>query len=444
MPSTDELKAMVCRTIDARHDEIIAVARDIFANPEPGYRERGTARRIAQKFQEWGVPFEAELALTGLKGRLQGGASGPTVGIMGELDSHIVPGHPECDQATGAVHACGHNAQVGSMLGAGIGLLASEVLPHLAGGVALIGVPAEEYIEIEFRNNLRKSGSLEFLVGKPEFIRLGAFDDVDMAMLCHTASDLDPKQIAFRGTSNGSVSKFISFIGKAAHAGGRPHDGINALNAASLALQGIAMQRETFREDDYIRIHPIITRGGDSVSSVPAVVTMETFVRGRTIEAIQAADAKVDRALKAGAMAIGAKVQITTLPGYMPCFYDDNLVRIFKENATTLLGVDAVSERRGHGTGSTDVGDMAQIMPVIQPHVAGASGVGHGADYRIIDYDKAVINPAKMMAMTVIDLLANGAAEGRKVKAEYKPKMTKEQYLQTVRSFCRDEEFAGC
>lgn len=443
MSDKEALKAMACRAIDAHRDEIVAVAREIFANPEPGYREFGTARRVARKFQELGIPFEEEIALTGLKGRLTGGAPGPAVGIMGELDSHIVPGHPDCDPERGWVHACGHNAQIGSMLGAGIGLAASGVLPDLAGRIALIAVPAEEYIEIEFRNGLRQDKLIEFLIGKPEFIRLGAFDDVDMAMLCHTASDLGGKQIGFRGTSNGSVSKFITFKGKAAHAGGRPHDGINALNAASLALQAIAMQRETFREDDYIRVHPIITRGGDSVSSVPAVVTMETFVRGRTIEAIQAANAKVDRALRAGALAIGATVQIVTLPGYMPTFYDENLVGVVKGNATELLGADSVDERRGHGTGSTDIGDMAQIMPMVQPHVAGATGVGHGADYRIADYDQAVINPAKMMAMSAIDLLANDAAEARRIKAEYHAPMTKEQYLQTVRGFCSEEEFAG-
>ncbi|MGI8551798.1 MAG: amidohydrolase, partial [Dehalococcoidia bacterium] len=145
MPSIDELKAMACATIDARRDEIVGVAQAIFANPEPGYRESGTARRIADKFQEWGIPFEEGIAITGLKGRLQGGSAGPTVGIMGELDSHIVPGHPECNPATGAVHACGHNAQVGSMLGAGLGLLASGVMKELCGNVALFGVPAEEY-----------------------------------------------------------------------------------------------------------------------------------------------------------------------------------------------------------------------------------------------------------------------------------------------------------
>jgi amidohydrolase len=443
MSSNDALKAQACRAIDARRDEIIALAKEIFANPEPGFREVGTAARVARSFEALGIPYEDKIALTGLKGMLPGGSAGPTVGLMSELDSHIVPGHPDCNPATGWVHACGHNAQIGSMLGAGIGLATSGVLPQLAGRVALLAIPAEEYIEIEFRNGLRKQKKLEFLVGKPEFIRLGAFDDVDMAMLCHTASDLGEKQIGFRGSSNGSVSKFISFIGRAAHAGGRPHDGINALNAASLALQGIALQRETFREDEYIRIHPIITRGGDSVSSVPALVTMETFVRGRTIEAIQAANEKVDRALRAGALAIGARVQITTLPGYMPTFYDGNLVEIVKSNAASLLGSERVEERRNHGTSSTDVGDMAQIMPVVQPHVSGATGVGHGADYRIADYDQAVINPAKTMAMSVIDLLADGAAEARRVKAEYRAPMTRGQYLQTVRSFCSEEEFSA-
>ena len=443
MSTRQELKALACRAIDARRDEIVGVARAIYVNPEPGFRETGTAEHVARKFAELGVPFESGIAMTGLKGRLQGGAAGPCIAIMGELDSHIVPGHLDANPHTGWAHACGHNAQIGSMLGAGAGLLADGVLPVLAGRVALVAVPAEEYIEIEYRNGLRKQNRLEFLIGKPEFIRLGAFDDVDMAMLCHTASDLDGRQIGFRGSSNGSVSKFISFIGRAAHAGGRPHDGINALNAASLALQGIAMQRETFREDEYVRIHPIITRGGDSVSSVPALVTMETFVRGRTVEAIQAANAKVDRALRAGALAIGARVQITTLPGYMPSFYDENLVDIIKSNARDLMGTGCYEERRAHGTGSTDMGDLAQIMPVVQPHVAGATGVGHGADYTIVDYEQAVINPAKLMAMSAIDLLADGAVEARRIMTEYKTPMTRDQYLQTARSFCSEEEFAG-
>ena len=104
------------------------------------------------------------------------------------------------------------------------------------------------------------------------------------------------------------VAKRIQFLGVASHAGGSPHLGTNALNAANIALMGIHAQRETFRDHDTIRVHPIITQGGIAVSSVPADVRMETFVRGRTIDAYTSAAKKVDRALRAGAMAVGGRV----------------------------------------------------------------------------------------------------------------------------------------
>ena len=104
---------------------------------------------------------------------------------------------------------------------------------ELCGRIILMAVPAEEYIEIEYRDTLRALGKLEFLGGKPEFIRLGEFDDVDIAMMMHTTSDPEEKQICISGTNNGTVAKRIKFIGKGAHAGGAPHLGINALNAAS-------------------------------------------------------------------------------------------------------------------------------------------------------------------------------------------------------------------
>jgi metal-dependent amidase/aminoacylase/carboxypeptidase family protein len=118
------------------------------------------------------------------------------------------------------------------------------------------------------------------------------------------------------------VAKRIRFIGSAAHAGGAPHKGVNALNAAMSAISAIHAQRESFRDEDTIRVHPIITQGGVAVSSVPADVRMETFVRGRSVNAFQSASRKVDRALRAGAMAVGGSVSITTLPGYLPIRYD--------------------------------------------------------------------------------------------------------------------------
>ena len=294
--TVDQLKALACAEIDRRGEEAVGIAQDILVHPEPGYREERTGRVVADKLASLGVPVERDIALTGSRAMLDTGRAGPTVAVMGELDSLIVPGHPNADAATGAAHACGHHCQIGSMIAAAMGLQASGVMEALSGRVALLAVPSEEYIEIEYRDELRRAGGIEFLGGKPEFIRLGKLDDVDMAMMTHTIAAPRNAKFALGGTNNGMLSKLIAFKGTAAHAGAAPHAGVNALNAAMIAMSAIHAQRETHRDEDTIRIHPIITRGGSAVSSVPADVRMETFVRGRSVEAFTMAARKVDRA----------------------------------------------------------------------------------------------------------------------------------------------------
>ena len=440
MLSAEQLKTRVYSEIDSHADEIIRMSRTILEYPEAGFREVKTAGLVSSKFQAMGVPFRQGIALTGIKGELKGGSDGPSVAIIGELDSLIVRDHPHADSRTGAAHACGHHAQIGMLLGATIGLMAPEVLPALSGRVVLIAVPAEEYIEIEYRDNLREQGKIEFLGGKPEFIRLGELDDVDIAMMCHTTSNLEEKQICMSGTSNCIVAKKIQFIGRGAHAGGAPHLGINALNAASLALMAIHANRETFRDDDTIRVHPIITKGGEAVSAVPADVRMETFVRGKSLDAVLEANRKVDRALKAGAMAVGAKVNIQTMPGYLPLRQNSGLADAFRSNAVSLVGEDNVSYVE-HRTGSTDMGDVSQLMPAIHPYVGGATGLGHGSDYVVEDYNLAVVTAAKALAATLVDLLADGAARGNRVLSGHKPAMTKSDYLSLLRGLAKEELF---
>jgi amidohydrolase len=441
MSTIDELKASAQAEIDRRGDDLIAVAKAVLNNPETGFREEKTSRLVGEKFAEMGIPYQGRIAITGLKGVLDGGSSGPTVAVMGELDSLKVLGHPHADPDTDAAHACGHHCQIGMMLGSAVGLMAPGVLENLAGRVALIAVPAEEYIEIEYRDDLRREGKLEFLGGKPEFIRTGALDDVDIAMMTHTSSSYaDEGKIAFGGTNNGLIAKRIQFTGRAAHAGGAPHMGVNALNAAMIALSAIHAQRETYRDQDTIRIHPIITRGGVSVNSVPADVRMETFVRGRTVEAFQSAGEKVDRALRAGAMAVGGSVTITTLAGYLPLRSDDKMLDLYSANAARLVGEDNLT-RLEHRTGSTDMGDLSHIMPVIHPYVVAATGSGHGNDYIVEDYELGVLTGAKAMAMTVIDLLADGATRAQGIKSAYNAPMTKAQYLSVMRGMLREKTY---
>ena len=440
MPSKDELKRRAFEEIDARADEIINLTQTILKNPEPGFRESKTSQLVASKFAELSIPFRAGLAMTGVRAELVGGTAGPTLAILGELDSLIVSEHPHADPTTGAAHACGHHCQIGMLFGATLALMQSGVLSELSGRLVFMAVPAEEYIEIEYRDSLRRDGKIEFLGGKPELIKLGEFDDVDLAMMLHTTSTPEEKQLCISGTNNGTIAKKIQFIGRGSHAGGAPHLGINALNAATLALTAIHFNRETFRDADTVRVHPIITKGGEAVSAVPADVRMETFVRGRTIDAIVDANRKVDRALKAGALAVGANVAIQTIPGYMPLMQNSSLAEIFEANSVSLVGKENVGHV-AHRTGSTDMGDVSQLMPVIHPYVGGASGLGHGANYVVEDYQLAVITAAKALTATAVDLLADGATAAGDIIAGHRPEMTRDEYLKFMRSMASEETF---
>ncbi len=214
------------------------------------------------------------------------------------------------------------------------------------------------------------------------------------------------------------------------------------MNAAHLALAAIHAQRETFKDEDAIRVHPIITRGGDLVNVVPADVRLETFVRGKTNEAIMDANIKVDRALKAGALAIGARVEINTLPGYMPLRDDREMQKLFMHNAQMLFGAAECTET-GHRTGSTDMGDISHIMPAVHPSMSGASGISHGNDFMIIDKQMAYLAPAKALALMAVDLLYDNAAKAKEIQAQHKPIMSKEEYLSYQNRIFQKEIFDG-
>ena len=446
MLTREELKQKAVAAIDRHRDEIIGVARQILDNPEPGFREHKTSQLVADKFDEMGIQYRRGLALTGVKGHVAGGGgSGPRVAVIGELDSLIVNEHPHADEDTGAAHACGHHCQIGMMLGAIRGLTQPEVLAELSGELVPFAVPAEEFIEVARRLQLREEKKLEFMGGKQELIKLGEFDDVDMAMMCHTASDMGDHKFAVGGTSNGHVVKYVQFLGRGSHAGSAPHLGINALNAASFALQAIHSNREVFRSEDTVRIHGIMTKGGEAVNAVPADVRLEWRVRSATPKAVVKNSALVDRCFKAGALAVGAKVNITNIPGYLPMKHDTHLQELFRQNAVSVVGENrtlVIPGRRNRG-GSTDMGDLSHLMPVCHPYAAGAVGSGHSKEYLVTDYETAVVNPAKVMAMVVIDLLAEGAKRAMEITSSHRPAMKKAAYLRFQRERAEMVEFDG-
>jgi amidohydrolase len=438
-----ELKQRVYAAIEKRSAEIIDLGEQIRKQPELGFKEVKTARLVEDTMGRLGLSPKSGLALTGVRADVAGrGGDGPTFALLGELDGLVVTGHPVADPQTGAAHACGHNAQVAGLLGAAMGLLDSQAFDHLAGRVAFFAVPAEEYGDIEWRVSQARAGRLEFLGGKPELLRLGHFDDVDLSMMIHMTSRTEDGTTGVPVSNNGCIVKTIRYVGRASHAGGAPHQGINALYAAQIGLAAINALRETFRDEDTIRVHPIITHGGSQVNVIPGEVRLETYVRGRTVEAILDANKKVDRAFKAGALALGAKVEIETLPGYMPMTCDPKMAQMYRDNWVPVVG-EQNYRQIGHRTGSTDMGDLSMVMPVLHPYMGGATGSGHGADYQIVDRELAYLGIAKGLAGMVVDLMADGATGAREVLKAAKPPMTREQYLTFQRGIAKRELYEG-
>ncbi|MFP3952330.1 MAG: amidohydrolase [Candidatus Bathyarchaeia archaeon] len=424
--SLKDLKNRVLDAIDNAADDIIEIGDSLWSTPELGYKEFKSSELVEKAYEDYGWEYENEIAITGSKAYIKNRGRGPVIGVIGELDALRVPDHPDSDDETGAVHACGHHAQTTSMLGAGIGLSESGVIDELKGNVAMVTVPAEEYLELYFRNSLRDKGEIEFFGGKQEFIHQGALDDVDISLGTHAAS-LEEGELVVGGSSNGFIGKLIRYKGKEAHAGAAPHKGVNALNAAMLGLMGIHAQRETFKDEDAIRVHPIITKGGEIVNNVPSDVQMESYVRGRTIDAILDANKKVNRALRAGAEAVGGEVDINDIPGYMPLIYNEELNDLLDDNCKSLVGESKVIYG-GHGTGSTDLGDISCIMPTSRIRMGGVSGSGHSRSYKILNKELLYVTSSKALALTCIDLLYNNAEKGKAIIDDFTPRISREEY----------------
>ena len=274
---------------------------------------------------------------------------------------------------------------------------------------------------------MKESGKIVYYSGKQEFLRTGVLDDVDLTMMVHAYPQEADVKSYIHGSSLGNIGKTIRYIGREAHAS-LPSQGINALNAATLALTAIHMQRETFKDSDSIRVHPIITKGGDLVNVVPAEVTIETFVRGKSIDGMMEANRKVNRALLGAAYIIGAKVEINEIPGYLPMMQNRTLGQLFGENAGALFGSDSVVEGVD-SIGSTDMGDISQVIPSIQPSMGGFNGALHSKEFTPVNTESAILAPAKVMAATIVDLLWDDAAGAKTILAQSKPNLTKEAYF---------------
>ncbi|MBQ2696967.1 MAG: amidohydrolase [Clostridia bacterium] len=423
----------IAKTIDSYRDLIVDTLDYIWKNPETGYREWKTNKYMAETFKKLGYDIVEAGDIPGFYTVIDTGRPGPEILILGELDSLLCKTHPDADPETGAVHCCGHAAQCAALVGIAAALKNPEILDRLSGRIRLCAVPAEELIEIGYRSELKTQGKIRYFGGKPEFLYRGYFDGVDLAFMVHTTSGED---FAVNAGCVGCVAKKVMYKGTSAHAGGSPWNGCNALYAANLGLSGINAIRETFKEPDIIRVHPIITQGGTAVNAIPETICIESYVRGSSFEAIRSANDKVNRALCGGALAIGANVDIQDIPGYAPLHNDKNLVNAAAEALQKIFPDMELKQSDGIGSGSTDMGDLSCIMPVMHPHAPGAKGTSHGDNYYIENPDLACLGSAKWQVALAVLLLENGGKRAKEIIDAYEPLFASaKDYLAYLDSF---------
>ena len=436
----NDRQKLIVNNVNTHKQLILDAERWLWAHPQTGYTEWEANGYLTEKFEALGYTLTQAGNIPGFYTDVDTGKPGPKLCIMGELDALDIANHPE--SVNGMTHCCGHHGQVAALLGIAAALKEPGALDGLSGSIRLMAVPAEEMIQLAFREELRKQGVIGYMGGKVEFMARGYFDDVDIAMMVHGGSNGDDIDFKCGLGNNGCMAKTIKFKGKSSHAGGAPHLGVNAQYAAMLGLQAVNDLRETFQEKDTIRFHPIMMGVNCAVNIIPDEMKIESYVRGRTIEAIKRENKKVNRALTGAALAMGAGVELCDRPGYSPEIHDKAFMQLVEKCCGELVGPERVKfDYNAWSTGSSDFGDITCVMPGVQFNASGATGTGHGIDYYITDANRLCVNSAKAQLFVTDALLSNDAAAAKEIIANYQPQYPSiKAYFEAINDLILDKD----
>ena len=390
---TDRQKQLV-KNAEAHRQLVLDAERWLWAHPQTGYTEWQANEYLVEKYESLGYELVKAGNIPGFYTDIKTGRPGPTLCIMGELDALDIANHPE--SVNGMTHCCGHHAQSAALLGLAAAFKEPGALDGLCGTIRLMAVPAEEMIQLSFREELRKQGTIHYMGGKVEFMYRGFFDDVDIAMMVHGGGSKTDIDFSCGLGNNGCMAKTITYKGRSSHAGGAPHLGINAQYAAMLGLQACNDLRETFQEKDTIRFHPILMGAKVAVNIIPDEMKIESYVRGRTIEAMKRENKKVNRALAGAALAMGAGEKLCDRPGYSPEIHDPAFMKLVEQCCGQLVGPERVDfDYEEWSTGSSDFGDVTCVMPGVQFSASGSQGTAHGIDYYVADPERMCVNSVR-------------------------------------------------
>jgi amidohydrolase len=376
MSEIDTLKGQVVAEVEARRAELIRLASTIHAHPEVAFEEHKSAALLCDVLEENGFEVVRDVADldTAFVATLPGGKDGPTVAFLAEYDA-----------LPGLGHACGHNLIAAAAVGAGLAM--KKVLDKLAGTILVIGTPAEE------------GGG-----GKGYMVDAGIFSEVDAAMMMHPSN-----RYITRRRSLTSYKIAIEFFGKTAHAAARPDEGINALEAMILTYNGINAMRQHLRDD--ARVHGVITHGGEAPNIVPDYSAARFYVRAADTPYCTVVFEKLRACAEGAAQATGARLEFSEYAPRYDAMLPNPVLADLVEANMAVLGIEIGPPDPDERMGSTDMGNVSQVVPALHPYMAiGPEDLGgHTIEFREASDSPAghegLIKGAKALSMTAVDLL---------------------------------------
>lgn len=387
IPNTDvSEKQKLQLAVDNFDVELRRISLDIHANPELGYEEYKAAEWLTTPLERAGFKVERGVAdlETAFIATWEGSKGGPTIGILAEYDA-----------LPGLGHACGHNIIGTSAVGAALAL--KDAFPDLPGKIKVIGTPAEEG-----------------LGGKVLMINKGVFDDIEVAMMCHPKNST----MVLRG-GLARVSATFKFYGKESHAAAAPEKGISALDAVVNSFVTINSLRQFFTDD--VRIHGIITKGGDAPNIVPGYCESKFLIRCSTRKQLEKVKEKVYTAVQNSASAVGAKCEIEEGLVYAERNNNVTLANIFKDNLISM-GIEVSDPPKQGGLGSSDIGNVGQLTATIHPYIKIGEAINHTKEFTAASKSEGGMiglnQAAKALAMTAYDL-CNNPEYFQKVREEF-------------------------
>lgn len=401
-------KNKLFNAVDSCRDEIIALGDRLFDCPELGFKEFKTAEIIKERLERAGIPYEAEIGVTGIKATL-GEGTGYHIAFVCDIDA--LPGR----SFTGQIHSCGHSIQTAVALSAAKILAETRLLDNTEARVSFIFSPAEEFIDFEYRDKLIDDGKILYRSGKQHMIACGCFDDIDCVLSIHANGD-KAKLFDINSTLAGFTAKKAVFKGQAAHSGAAPHLGKNTLHGAVLCENAVAFLKDQFPPEAGVKINPVITEPGGSVNIIPDKTVLETYIRANDIAALMDADKRADMCIEHCAKALGLDYEISNTIGYMPLRQSKLLNKAVKNNMLLLCGSELIDENIV-SSASGDVGDLGFLLPTVQFGFSGIDGNFHSDSFKISDKENCYINTLKVVCGTIADLIRS--KEYRAVNENY-------------------------